>query len=282
MKQIPALLLIHIHNMHGVIEIFQYGFMIRAAIAGITIALIAPLIGSFLVVRRLSLIADSLSHVALTGVALGLLMGVNPLVTTILTTICIALLIEQLRRRSYVSAESILAMILPGGLAMALILISVGNGLNANIFTYLFGSITTVTENDILIILALGAVIGVLFMSNYRSFMYTSFDEESARTSGIPVQRVNMLFMILVALTISLSMKIVGALLIGALMVIPVVTAMTVVKGFKNSILLAIGFALISVLVGLITSYYANVPAGAAIVVISLLLYLAASLKATR
>lgn len=264
--------------MHLVTDLFQYSFMVRAFWAGMIVAIIAPLIGSFLVVRRLSLIADALSHVALTGVAIGLLIGVNPLITTIICTVLTAYIIEEIRENEHVSAESVLAMVLPGGLALALILISIAKGFNTNLFTYLFGSIATVTQQDVWIILALGIGIGSILLIFYRQFMYSSFDEESARTSGIPVRLVNHIFMVLIALTVSVAMKVVGALLIGALMVIPVITAMQIVRGFKASIQVSILVALVSVFVGLITSYYANLPAGATIVMVSILLFILTSL----
>lgn len=266
MKQTHAILSIPTKKMNILTDLFQYGFMVRAFLAGSIVAVIAPFIGNFLVVRRLSLVADTLSHVALTGVAIGLLMGVDPLITTIIVTVITAYIIEEIRSSEYVSAESILAMILPGGLALALILISIANGFNTNLFTYLFGSITTVTQMDVWVILALGIGIGSVLLMFYREFMYTSFDEVSARTSGIPVRLVNHVFMILIALTVSVAMKVVGALLIGALMIIPVISAMQVVKGFKASIIVSIAIALISVLMGLAVSYYANLPGGATIV----------------
>lgn len=256
-----------IKKMNILTDLFQYGFMVRAFLAGTIVAIVAPLIGNFLVVRRLSLVADTLSHVALTGVAIGLLLGIDPLVTTIIATVVTAYIIEEIRSSEYVSAESILAMILPGGLALALILISLANGFNTNLFTYLFGSITTVTQTDIWVIFALGVAIGGILLFFYREFTYTSFDEVSARTSGVPVKLFNHIFMILIALTVSVAMKVVGALLIGALMIIPVITAMQVVKGFKASIVASIVVACISVFIGLIVSYYANLPGGATIVV---------------
>lgn len=267
MKQTPVTLSIRIKKMNILTDLFQYGFMVRAFLAGSIVAVIAPLIGNFLVVRRLSLVADTLSHVALTGVAIGLLIGVDPLITTIVATVITAYIIEEIRSSEYVSAESILAMILPGGLALALILISIANGFNTNLFTYLFGSITTVTQMDVWVILALGIGIGSVLLIFYREFMYTSFDEVSARTSGIRVRLVNHVFMILIALTVSVAMKVVGALLIGALMIIPVITAMQVVKGFKVSIIASMAIAFVSVLIGLTVSYYANLPGGATIVV---------------
>jgi len=263
--------------MHLVTDLFQYSFMVRAFLAGVIVAIIAPLIGSFLVVRRISFIADALSHVALTGVAIGLLIGVNPLITTIFCTIITAYIIEEIRSSEHISAESILAMILPGGLALALILMSVANGFNANLFSYLFGSITTVTQQDVWIIVALGVGIVSVLLLFYRQFTYTSFDEESARASGIPVRLVNQVFMALIALTVSLAMKVVGALLIGALMIIPVITAMQIVKGFKVSIIFSVITALISVMGGLVFSYYANLPAGATIVIVSILIFIITS-----
>jgi len=256
--------------MQQLTELFQYGFMVRAFWAGLIVAVIAPLIGSFLVVRKLSLIADTLSHVALTGVAIGLLLGINPLITTIICTVVTAYIIEELRSNERISAESVLAMILPGGLAMALIIISIANGFNTSLISYLFGSITAVTQQDVWIIFGLGIGIIVIFFVFYREFMYTSFDEESARTSGIPVKLINHIFMILIALTVSVAMKVVGALLIGALMVIPVISAMQIVHGFKKSILVSVGIAFTSVVVGLFLSYYANLPAGATIVMTSI------------
>ncbi|PIY72012.1 metal ABC transporter permease [Candidatus Roizmanbacteria bacterium CG_4_10_14_0_8_um_filter_33_9] len=267
------MLIIFILPMQQLTELFQYEFMVRAFWAGLIVAIIAPLIGSFLVVRRLSLIADTLSHVALTGVAIGLLLGINPLITTMICTVVTAYIIEELRSNERISAESVLAMILPGGLAMALILISLANGFNTSLITYLFGSITAVTQQDLWIIFGLGIGIAVIFILFYREFMYTSFDEESARTSGIPVKLINHLFMILIALTVSVAMKVVGALLIGALMIIPVITAMQIVQGFKKSIVVSVGVAFISMIMGLIVSYYANLPAGATIVMTSISLF---------
>jgi len=260
--------------MQQIIELFQYGFMVRAFWAGFIVAIIAPLIGSFLVVRRLSLIADTLSHVALTGVAVGLLINVNPLITTIIFTVITSYIIEEIRSSEMISAESILAMILSGGLAGALIIISIANGFNTSLMNYLFGSITAVTKQDIWIILGLGIAIISIFIIFHREFIYTSFDEEGAHTSGINVKLINHIFMILIALTVSVAMKVVGALLIGALMIIPVISAMQVTKGFKKSIFVSIGIALVGVISGLILSYFANLSAGATIVIVLIMFFI--------
>jgi len=255
------------------LDIFQYSFMIRAFVAGIIIAVTAPLIGSFLVVKRFSLVADTLSHIALAGVAIGLLVGLQPLVTTVAVTILAALLIDRVRVSKQIPADVVLAMFLPGGLALAVILISLVNGFNTNLFSFLFGSITTVQPEEVWYIVVLGVITVITTLTFYRQLLYTSFDEESAKVGGVAVLRINMLLMVLTAVTVSLSMRIVGALLIGALMVIPVTTAMQLGRSFRKTIVLAIAFALVAVIVGLFLSYYFNLPAGGVIVLLSLTLF---------
>lgn len=254
-------------------EIFQYSFMIRAFLAGLVIAVIAPLIGNFLVIRRFSLIADTLSHIALAGVAIGLLTNTQPLYATLIVTIIAALLIEKIRTSTNISGEAVLAMFLPGGLALSIVLVSLANGFNANLFSFLFGSITTVTEKEVVFIAVLGVLTVLLVAFFYKKFLYTSFDEESAKVSGIPVKLISNVLIILTAVTISLSMRVVGILLIGALMVVPVVTAMQIAKSFLASMLLSLGFAIAEVLAGLILAYYLNLPAGGAIVLLSLAIF---------
>ncbi len=251
-------------------EIWQYSFMINASLAGLMVAIIAPLIGSFLVIRRYSLIADTLSHVALAGIGIGLLLNIQPLPVTILFTTLAALMIEWLRARRQLPAEAVLAMFLPGGLAIAVVLISLANGFNANLFSYLFGSITTVRSDELWLILGLGLTVAAVVRVLYQPLLYTSFDEESARVSGVRVMLVNTVLIVLTAITVTLSMRIVGVLLIGALMVVPVVTAMQLAKSFRQSLWLAVLLAVVAVVAGLVVAYYGNLPAGATIVLFSL------------
>ena len=254
-------------------EIFQYSFMIRAFLAGLMIAMIAPLIGNFLVVRRFSLIADTLSHVALVGVALGLMLKTQPLVVTIIVTTITAIAIERLRSSKNIPAEAVLAMFLPAGLALSIVLIGIANGFNANLFSYLFGSITTVTATDLWLTLGLGILTLLVVIIFYKKLLFSSFDEESARVSGIRVDLINNILMILTAITVSLSMRVVGVLLIGALMVIPVITGMQFAKSFLQGIYYSLGFALVAVVFGLYLSYYLNLPAGGTIVLLSLAIF---------
>jgi zinc transport system permease protein len=252
------------------IDIFSYGFMIRAFIAGSVIGILAPFIGTFLVARRYSLIADSLSHVALAGVAIGIITGIYPVYAALGVTVVAALLIEQLRRNARLSGESALAIFLSGGLAIAITLIGLANGFSVDLFLYLFGSITTVQQADVYVVGALGVVVCAILTMLYKEFFFASFDEEVAFVYGVPTRALQSVLMIMTAVTVALSMRIVGALLVGALMVIPVVAAMQIAKSFKATILYAIGIGIISIWAGLFAAYYLDIPSGGAIVLSSL------------
>lgn len=254
-------------------EFFQHDFLVRGLIAGLAIGVTAPAIGMFLVVRRLSLLADTLAHVALAGVALGILTGVNPVISAIGTSVLASLGIEQLRSRKLLYGESALAVFLSGGLAVAVVLTGVAKGFNTNFLSYLFGSVVTVTPFDVQIILILTAVVLFTLYLLYHTLFLTSLDEEVARSGGVPTERVNMLLMVMVAIIVSLSMRIVGVLLIGALMVVPVVTAMQFRQGFARTFGMAILFSVVSVLFGLGISYMADLPSGGAIVLTTLFFF---------
>lgn len=246
--------------------------MVRALAAGSVVGIIAPLIGSFLVARRYSLIADSLSHVSLAGVAIGLLTGVYPVYAAIATAVVAAIIIERLRSSRRVSGDSALAIFLSGGLAIAITLLGIAGGFTVDLFSYLFGSITTVREVDVWTVGILGIVVGGAIALLYKELVFVSFDEEVAQVSGIPAKLLNTILVILTAVTVALSMRIVGALLVGALMVIPVVAAMQLAKSFKATVWYAIAIGLVSVIAGLFAAYYIDIPAGGAIVLVSLAL----------
>ncbi|OGY33431.1 MAG: metal ABC transporter permease [Candidatus Andersenbacteria bacterium RIFCSPHIGHO2_12_FULL_45_11] len=254
------------------LEIFEYSFMVRAFAAGAVIGILAPLIGSFLVARRYSLIADSLSHVSLAGVAIGLLTGIYPVYTAIAASVVAAIIIERLRASKRVSGDSALAIFLSAGLAVAITLLGLAGGFTVDLFSYLFGSITTVREVDVLHIGILGIVVGGAIALLYKELVFVSFDEEVAQVSGIPAKALNTVLVVLTAVTVALSMRIVGALLVGALMVIPVVAAMQIAKSFKATIWYAIAIGLASVISGLFAAYYLDIPAGGAVVLASLAL----------
>jgi len=256
------------------LDIFQYSFIIRGLEAGIIVAIIAPLIGIFLVLRRYSLIADTLSHVSLAGIAIGLLFGLNPVLTALMVAVLASLGIERLRTSKTVYGESALALFLSGSLALAIVLLSLGHGLNANLFNYLFGSIVTVTMTDVYTIAILAIVVIIILALFYKELVYVTFDEDAAKVSGIPTKLINTILIILAAITVSLSIPIVGVLLIAALIVVPVVAALQLKKSFIKTILYAEIISLFSVVSGIFASFYLNLSTGGTIVLIMLAIFI--------
>ncbi|NTU72879.1 metal ABC transporter permease [Candidatus Roizmanbacteria bacterium] len=255
------------------LEPFQYDFMIRAFSAGLIIGVIAPLVGIFLVVRRYSLMADTLSHISLLGVAIGVIFKVFPYLSAILLSTIAAVGIEKLRTTRKIFGESVLSLFLSGSLALAIVIISLFPGTNINIYSYLFGSITTVTQEEIVVIFGFGVTIVLAVFIFFKELFFISFDEELARVNGLPVTLLNFGLVILAALTVSVAMRAVGILLIGALMVIPVVTAFQYARSFTQAVIVSVFFSLISVVMGLYLSYYYNVASGGMIVLIALAIF---------
>lgn len=254
-------------------EIFQYSFIVRGLEAGILIGAAAPLIGIFLVLRRYSLIADTLSHVSLAGVAFGLLLKINPLLTALGASAISSVVIERLRTSKKVYGETALSIFLSGSLALAIVLIGLANGFSVNLFSYLFGSILTVKPSDIYIIAFLGLLIAVTIGIFYKELIFLSFDEDTARVAGIPAQLFNTIFILLAAAAITISIPIVGILLISALLVLPTVAALQFKKSFFSTLVIAEVISISSVISGIIGSFYLNVSAGGLIVLLMLAIF---------
>lgn len=254
-------------------EMFEYTFMINALIAGISIAVLSSTFGIFVVVKRYAMLSDTLAHVSLLGVAIGFLLNISTILSAIIVALVVSLIIEYIRNYKAVYSDSILAIFLSSSLAMAIVIVSLSNSFNSSLFDYLFGSIVAVSSEDIISILVF-AIISLFFMGySYQKLLLISFDEELAYTSGIPVRFLNLLFVSLVAIMIGLSIKIIGALLIGALMIIPVSTAILFKKGFFTTWIIALFMAVFSVIVGLTVSFYVALPSGATIVLLTLILF---------
>ncbi|MDE2039801.1 MAG: metal ABC transporter permease [Elusimicrobia bacterium] len=264
------------------LALFHYGFVLRGFEAGIIVALVAPLIGTFLVLRRYSLIADTLAHVSLAGIALGLLLGFNPILAALAVTVLASLGIESLRLTRRVYGESALALFLSGSLALATILLSLGRGFNTSLFNYLFGSIVTVTRGDVLTISVLAVIVAAAVAFLYKELVYITFDEESARVSGLPTRAINVILILLSALTITLSIPIIGVLLIAALIVVPVVAALQLRRSFAATIAYAEAISLFSVVCGMLASFYLNLSTGGTIVLIMLAVFLLLLLATSR
>jgi zinc transport system permease protein len=256
-------------------ELLNFEFMQRAFAAGVLVAVICPLIGTFVVVRRLSMIGDTLSHASLAGIAAGMLAGIYPLFVALIFSLAAAIGIEKLRKRFSQYAELSISIVLSASIGLAVVLISLANSFNADLMSYLFGSIIAVNMLDIYTILGLSIIILLSVWLLYKEFFYISFDEEGAELAGIPVSILNMYFTALTAMTIVVSMRIVGILLVSSLMVVPVACSLQISRSFKNTIFLSVIFALISVIVGLFTSYYFDLAPGGSIVLTSVFILLA-------
>ncbi|HET9411906.1 MAG TPA: metal ABC transporter permease [Candidatus Saccharimonadales bacterium] len=254
------------------LDIFSFSFMVRALIAGLIIAVVVPVLGSFLVARRYSLIADSLAHVSLTGVGAGLLAGVMPIAFAVPVTVAGALILEWLRQKQRISGEIALAILMSSGLALAVVLANLAQGLNADFSSYLFGSITTTTQTDLVILAVAATVVLTVITLNYRTLLYIAFDEDGARIAGYKVSLLNYTLAAMTAVIVVLSLQVVGGLLMSALLVMPVVAASRFADSFLLTIVIAILFAALAVISGLVVAFYLGIAAGGSIVLAALAL----------
>ncbi|KMK93832.1 metal ABC transporter permease [Rossellomorea marisflavi] len=260
--------------------IFHYEFLQNAFLTGILIGIIAPLLGAFIVVRRLSLIADALSHVTLSGIAASLyvsqtvpaLATLNPLYFGMVFSVLGSVFIERLRTLYKHYQELAIPIILSGGVGIGAIFISLADGFNTDLFSYLFGSVSAVSRGDLYLIGAISVVVITVIFLLYKELFLLSFDEEHAKASGIPAKAIHFIFMIMVALVIAASMRIVGILLVSSLMTLPVAASIRVAKGFKQTIGFAVLFGEISVIVGLVSAFYLNLAPGGTIVVTAIII----------
>ncbi|MFC4558697.1 metal ABC transporter permease [Virgibacillus kekensis] len=263
-------------------DLLQYEFLRNTFYTGLLIGLIAPLLGTFIVVRRLSLIADALSHVTLAGIAFGLLVekkfavGISPLYSGMAFSVIGSVFIEKLRGVYKAYQELAIPIILSGGVGLSVIFISLANGFNTELFNYLFGSVSAVSRTDFYSILAISIVIILVIRLFYKELVALSFDEEHAEVSGIHSKRIHLLFIVMTALVIAASIRIVGVLLVSALMTLPVAASMRLARGFKQMIGYSIIFGETAVILGLISGYYFSIPPGGTIVLVSILILLAA------
>lgn len=248
---------------------FELEFMRLAFASGAIVGVLAPAVGFFLVQRRLSLIGDGIGHVAFAGVAAGLIVGASPVLAALIAAIAGAVTIEWLRARRPAAGDQALALVFYTGIAAGVVLVASSGRLNVNLFQYLFGSILTVTRGDVLLVLVLGLGGLILIALLYRALTAATLDEEAARVSGAPIALLNVVLAVLTALTVALSMRIVGILLIAALMVLPVIAAMRVGWSLRSTMAISVALGLCSVLAGLTISYYGDLPPGGTIVLVA-------------
>jgi zinc transport system permease protein len=261
-------------------EIFQYEFMNRAILASVLVGATAPAFGVFLVLRRLSLIADTLSHVALAGVAIALLTKTFAPVVALIATTSAAVSIEELRMRRLLPGDAALAVFLYGSLAVAVVLISIADGFNSTLFSYLFGSVLTVTQTDLWSMVALAIVISVFMLMFSSELAQITFDPDLARINGVRVHLLNLGLAVLTGATITVSMRVVGVLLVGALIVIPVLVSLRITKGLSRTVIASSIVGVFVAVVGMVIAYYADIAPGGTVVLTAITLLVAVELGA--
>ncbi len=247
------------------LDMFQYAFMQKAFLVGILLAVIIPLIGVIVVLKRLSMVGDALSHTSLAGVALGLILGINPIIGAIVVCIFAAFSIEQIRKKFPRYAEISISIIMSVGIGLASILsgfIEDGAAFNS----FLFGSIVAITDTEVALVLLVTVIVVTVFLLLYKELMFITFDEQGAVLAGVPVGKINFVVTLLTAITVSVAARSVGALMVSSLMVIPVACAMQIANSYKKTVIYSVLFAIGFTVVGLVLSYYFNLKPGGTIV----------------
>ena len=252
------------------LEILTFSFMHRALISGVAIAILCSVIGLFLVLRRYSLFGDAIAHSSFGGIALGLMAGVYPLWTAYGVSLVSALIITRIKEKYDISGDASVAVLLSSGIAIGLVIIGISGGFTIDIFSFLFGSILLVSVNDTILILSLTGVILIVVLLLYRQLLYSTFNEEQAKVSGIPVEKINYLIVFMAGLTVVTSIQLVGVLLISALFVIPNVSAIMYGKGFKQTAIISMSFSIFSVVAGILISYIFDITPAGTIVLLSI------------
>lgn len=252
-----------------ILEALSYTFMQKALVAGIAVGIICSFMGTFLVLRRYSLFGDGIAHVAFGGISVGLFLGVFPLWTAFIVSIFGGLGLQKLRQSTKISGDSAVAVVLVSGLAVGVILVSSSGGFSVDLFSFLFGSILLISNEDTIMILAISAGIITTLTLLQKQFLHLTFNEEQAKLGGLRTTLLNYAFVVLASITVVTSMRLVGILLISALIVVPNITAMMFGKGFKKTVFISMSIAVISVVSGILVSYSFNVAPSGTIVVIA-------------
>jgi zinc transport system permease protein len=260
------------------LELLGYGFMQHALIGGIAIAIITGLIGPFLVLRRLSLLGDGLAHLAFGGVALGFLLNYNPFIVALVVVVCGSLAVQRLMRRN-IYGDAAIALILSFGVGLGVIITGVVHGFTVDLFTFLIGSILTLSQADLILIFAVLLVVVGFVSFYYRKMLYMTFNEELARLGRRDYTVVNLIFTLLVALAVAVSIRAVGILLVSALLVLPTLVALQLSKSFRSTMVIATIASLAAMTAGIFASFTLDMPPSGMIVTILFVLFFAVSVK---
>ena len=255
------------------IEFLDYGFVQRAVIAGSFIAILCSILGLFLVLRRLSLIGDGLAHVTFGGVAVGLLFKVSPLYASIPVVMLGGYGILKLMEKARLYGDAAIGIVSAAGIALGVLIASLAGGFNVDLLSYLFGNILSVSSEEVALSAVMSlTVLGVIGLF-YHELISVTFDEDLAKVSGVKTKTMNAILVMLTAVTVVLAMRLVGVMLVSALLILPAVSAFHVARSFKAAIFLSSSFGVLSVLVGIFVSFSWNLPAGATIVLLNIVVF---------
>lgn len=252
---------------------FLYGFLQRAFLAGVFIAIACALLGIFLILRRDAMIGHGLAHVTFAGVALGLFLNVMPLATALFVAVVASLIIMKLKVKAGLHGDTAIAIFSSVGFALGILLATLSQSFNVDLFSYLFGEILAIETSEVAFSIVLAFIVVLLVAVNYHKFMYMTFDRESAKAAGIKVDRLDALLTVLTAVTVVLGMKVVGILLVSALVVIPAAASLQIASSFKKAIVLSACISVISVVLGLVLAFLLDFPASGSIVLVSFLAF---------
>jgi zinc transport system permease protein len=260
-------------ELNDITWMLSQGFFQRALVGGICAAVLCSVLGVFIVLRRQSLIGEGISHLAFGGIAAGLFFSIYPLYMALVFALFGTIAISMLQRKGIVYSETAIGILFSLGLALGAVLASLAGGFNVDLFGYLFGSILTVSESDLIFVLVLTALVLGFTLVFYKELLHMTFDSPGARLAGVPISQMDLIFNIVVALTVVISIKIVGSLLISALIIIPAASSMQLSRSFKGTMIGGVIFSIIAVIDGLLISFFYDVAAGGAIVLISVIIF---------
>lgn len=257
----------------GLFTLFQYSFIQNAFVAGSFVGIICSTLGLFLVLRKMSLIGDGLSHVSFGAIALGLFFGVYPFYVAIPVVMLGSLLILKITEKAKVYGDASIGIVSAVGLASGVMLASKSRGFTVDLMSYLFGNILSISSSEVVLTIVLSIVVLVIIYILYWDLFSATFDEEYAKTTGIKTNQINIILTLLTAVTVVLTVKVVGVMLVSALLILPAITALQLAKSFSAAMIFGGGVSLLSVLTGIALSFYLDLPAGATIVMVNAIIF---------
>lgn len=260
--------------METVWSIFHYGFFQRALLAGLSVGISCALLGVFLILRKAAMIGHGLAHVSFAGVAIGLILGWLPLLSALFFTVITAGVLVKIRQKTGLYSDTVIALVSSFGFALGILLVSLSQRINVELFSYLFGDILTISSLEVIVSILLALSLVIIIIVYFREFLYTTFDPEAAQVAGISGDKVELLLTVLSGITVVLGMRVVGILLVVSLMVIPAASALRIARTFRQALLGAVVFSLGEIFIGLCLSFWLDIPAAAAIVLLSFGLYI--------